>query len=102
MRRIDSVVGEQWTIVDERGRVVFVGTKQGCEDWLDYQDNAQRRPSAVTTWIRWLFAAWLTPPVRVSRNCFFPRLAWPRLTCRSRDAIARNRDGFCTVGNKTL
>jgi hypothetical protein len=66
MRRIDSVVGEQWTIVDERGGVVFVGTKQGCEDWLDYQDNAQRRPSAVTAWIRWLFAAWLTPPVRVS------------------------------------
>lgn len=31
--------GDVWTIIDPRDQVVFTGTKQDCEDWLDYQDN---------------------------------------------------------------
>ena len=33
----------QWQIVDGRGQTVFVGTKRQAEDWLDYQENAQRQ-----------------------------------------------------------
>lgn len=43
MYRIQQAAEEQWTIVDERDEVVFTGTLRGCEDWLDFQENAERR-----------------------------------------------------------
>jgi hypothetical protein len=56
MYRIHSVQGDQWTIVDEGGQPVFVGTKRQCEDWLDLQENIRPRPSRYKAWIRRLFA----------------------------------------------
>jgi hypothetical protein len=34
---------DKWLIVDDRERVVFTGTKERCEDWLDYQDYCAMR-----------------------------------------------------------
>jgi len=40
--RIRTVEGDQWTVMDDCDRIVCIGTKQACEDWLDYQENARR------------------------------------------------------------
>jgi hypothetical protein len=56
--RVHSVHGDQWTIIDDRDQVVFVGTMRQCEDWLDCHDNSQPRPSFVKAWIRALFGSW--------------------------------------------
>jgi hypothetical protein len=45
MYRVQYKNREQWRIVDGRDQTVFVGTKRQAEDWLDYQENAQPRPS---------------------------------------------------------
>ena len=45
MYRVEYVVGHHWSVIDASGRTVFVGTKQRVEDWLDRQENIQRRPS---------------------------------------------------------
>jgi hypothetical protein len=37
--------GDSWCIVDQSLTVAFVGTKDQAEDWLDFQENARRRPS---------------------------------------------------------
>jgi hypothetical protein len=39
--------GDSWCIVDESLAVRFVGSKDQAEDWLDFQENARRRPSAA-------------------------------------------------------
>jgi hypothetical protein len=58
--------GGSWCIMDETLTVSFVGTKDEVEDWLDFQENARRRPSVVslrpliegsTQWISRFFAA---------------------------------------------
>jgi hypothetical protein len=43
MYRVRDIQRDQWMIVDDRDQTVFVGTKRQAEDWLDYQENAQRR-----------------------------------------------------------
>src|SRR5438309_11309992 len=68
MYRIHSVSGDQWTIVDDRDDVVFAGTKQRCEDWLDFQENARPQPStagssATGTWLSRQLEAWARPTV---------------------------------------
>jgi len=40
--RIRSIEGDRWTVMDDRDRIVCIGTKEACEDWLDYQDNVSR------------------------------------------------------------
>jgi hypothetical protein len=66
--RVHSASGDQWTIIDERDQVVFVGTKRQCEDWLDCHENAQPRPSFLKAWIRALFGGWRTLPVHRKIN----------------------------------
>jgi len=41
--------------VDSQDRLVFVGTKQQAEDWLDYQDNAAPHSANRGAWARGLF-----------------------------------------------
>jgi hypothetical protein len=61
--RVDSVSGDQWTIINERDQVMFVGTKRQCEDWLDCHENAQPRQSFVNAWISALFGKRREAPV---------------------------------------
>ena len=103
MHCIHSVSGDLWTIVNERDELVFQGTKQRCEDWLDDKDNARPRPSAVTAWIRWLIAAWLAPrQVRVSSILCLPASREPmiHLPVRRRQCTQPRR--VCTIDNKSL
>jgi hypothetical protein len=40
--QIRSIEGDRWTVMDDHDRIVCIGSKQACEDWLDYQENASR------------------------------------------------------------
>jgi hypothetical protein len=67
MYRIENVSGENaWLIVDLKNRVVFTGTMQQAEDWLDSQENVNRRPSKVSAWFRRLFPARTRPVDRLA------------------------------------
>jgi hypothetical protein len=56
MYHIKNVSGENaWSVVDVKDRVVFTGTMQQVEDWLDSQENLNRRPSNLSAWFRRLF-----------------------------------------------
>jgi hypothetical protein len=62
MYRIENVSGENaWLVVDLKDRVMFTGTMQQVEDWLDSQENVNRRPSNVSAWFRRLFHARTRP-----------------------------------------
>jgi hypothetical protein len=62
MYRIEYVNdGNRWMIVDVKDRVVFIGTMQQAEDWLDSQENLNRRPSQVGAWLRRVFRGWTRP-----------------------------------------
>src|SRR5579863_1688987 len=102
MHFIHSVAGDQWTIVNDRGALVFEGTKQRCEDWLDFEDNARTRPSAVTVWIRWLIAAWLAPRVRVTSIwCLSAsRESITHMPAQGRQCTQSRR--VCTISKKSL
>ena len=69
MYQVLAVEGDQWTIVDDRDEVVFIGTKQTCEDWLDSQDNLvfHHRPSRASGWIHRFYEACLSPRIRVGQ-----------------------------------
>jgi hypothetical protein len=45
MYSIQYVKGDQWQVMDESDKAVFVGKKQQVEDWLDHEENLQRRSS---------------------------------------------------------
>ncbi len=40
---------DQWLVFDASETVVFAGTKQQAEDWLDHQENIQRSTSSETS-----------------------------------------------------
>lgn len=73
MYRVSCIDGDRWRILDAGNRLVFVGTRQQGEDWLDFQENARPRPSAFKAQLRGLVEAWVRPlgrlvtgtPVRV-------------------------------------
>ncbi|MGE5191559.1 MAG: hypothetical protein ACM3U2_03600 [Deltaproteobacteria bacterium] len=44
MFHVEFISGDQWKVVDENKNVVFVGTMREAEEWLDLQENVQRRP----------------------------------------------------------
>lgn len=52
MYKIGSAIGDVWTIVNDRGEVVFMGTKQQCEDWLDHEDNLRIAAERHPGWLR--------------------------------------------------
>lgn len=52
MYRIQQTTDGQWTIVDERDEVALVGTLRECEDWLDFQENAERLSAGHPGWWR--------------------------------------------------
>jgi hypothetical protein len=53
--------GNKWMIVDVQDRVVFIGSMQQAEDWLDSQENLNRRPSQAGAWVRRVFQGWTRP-----------------------------------------
>jgi hypothetical protein len=62
MYRIECVSGgDRWMVVDVKDRVVFIGTMQQTEDWLDSQENLNRGPSRAGAWFRRVFQAWTRP-----------------------------------------
>jgi hypothetical protein len=59
MYRIEYVNdGNRWMIVDVKDRVMFIGTMQQAEDWLDSQENLNRQPTQVGAWLRRIFQGW--------------------------------------------
>jgi hypothetical protein len=54
--------------VDGSNRLVFVGDKHQAEDWLDWQENAQARPSAIGLWWRGLVESTARPLVHIWRR----------------------------------
>jgi hypothetical protein len=46
---VEYVQGDQWRVVDSHEQVVFTGTKEQVEDWLDHLENVQRQPSPRTS-----------------------------------------------------
>jgi hypothetical protein len=57
MFRVEPAQGDQWRIIDEKDQVVFVGTVQQAEDWLDFHENAQRHAAPAGAWLRNFFDA---------------------------------------------
>lgn len=68
MYRIQTSTGAQWTIVDEREEVVFVGTLRECEDWLDFQENAQRKSRESRGWLSQLWRWFRRQPAAEMRQ----------------------------------
>jgi hypothetical protein len=56
--------GKRWMVIDVKDRVVFIGTMQQAEDWLDSQENLKRQPSIVGAWLRRVFQGWTRPADR--------------------------------------
>ena len=52
MYEIQAHVGNQWSVVDDRGQILCVGPLYQCEAWLDARDNdlvaESRSPSPRT------------------------------------------------------
>jgi hypothetical protein len=70
MYRIEFVsVGKRWMVVDGDDRVAFIGTMQQAEDWLDSQENLNRRPFHAGAWFRGLFQSWTRPVDRLAGAC---------------------------------
>lgn len=51
MFRVDAIPGGQWKVVEDGDKVVFVGTKNDAEVWLDLQENLQPRPHRAGAWL---------------------------------------------------
>ena len=67
MYELRSTSADQWSVVDDDGEPVYVGSLRQCEDWLDRQENRLRssRPGVLRRlWLRLrqLFF-WRAPPV---------------------------------------
>ena len=45
-RRVRTKRGSSVWMVSQQGTSAFAGTKQQCEDWLDWQDQRVRKRSA--------------------------------------------------------
>jgi hypothetical protein len=49
---VEYVFDDQWKIIDENDKVVFVGTIRQAEDWLDFRENAKRQTVSIGVWLR--------------------------------------------------
>ncbi len=58
MFHVERIAGDQWKVIDEDCRTVFIGTMRQAEDWLDCQENARRQPVPTGVWLRNLVVAW--------------------------------------------
>jgi len=63
--RVQCVDGNRWRIVDRSEKLVFVGTKEQGEDWLDRQENLVPRPSIAGAWSARLLQALSQPLARL-------------------------------------
>ncbi len=52
-------VDDDWRIVDDKQTLLFVGTKQQSEDWLDFQENAQWQSSIGVVSLRRAVEGWM-------------------------------------------
>jgi hypothetical protein len=80
MYRIRSISADQWTIVNESDRVMFIGAMQQCEDWLDYAENhggMEHAPGWFQRLCEWLHLrpAGAAAASRGPRSLMPPRLA---------------------------
>jgi len=70
MYRIEYVSSSnRWMVVDGNDRVVFIGTMQQAEDWLDSRENLNRRPFDVGVWFRGVIQSWVRPVDRLAGTC---------------------------------
>jgi hypothetical protein len=69
MLRVESKIGNTWMIIDSKDDIIFAGTMQEVEDWLDHHENLRRRPSIRGAWHRIFLDAVLWPFRRVSGCC---------------------------------
>jgi hypothetical protein len=69
MYRVQLTTDDRWEIVDSKDRLVFVGTKQEAENWLDYQDNALPRAAVRGARVHALFQALRRVICRFSGCC---------------------------------
>jgi hypothetical protein len=69
MYRVQLTADDRWEIVDSQDRLVFVGTKQEAEDWLDYRDNALPRTVSGGAWLHAFFQALRRLLCRFSGGC---------------------------------
>ena len=67
--RVESHADDLWMIFDGKNELVFVGTKQQVEDWLDYQDNLCGRPVVRHAWLSNLRQAFGSPIRRLFECC---------------------------------
>jgi hypothetical protein len=65
MYSVSSIEGTRWRIIDGSQRLVFVGTKQQAEDWLDARDNMASRPSTLAKWLHGLMETSGRPLIHV-------------------------------------
>jgi hypothetical protein len=69
MYRLESKTDDLWMIFDGKNDLVYVGTKQQVEDWLDHHENLHPRPSVSGAWLRRLVHALVWPVRRLSGCC---------------------------------
>lgn len=70
MYRIETVSdGNRWMVIDAQDRVVFVGTMQQAEDWLDCDENVNRGPGKLGAWAHRTIEAWGRPVDRLAGAC---------------------------------
>ncbi len=52
MFHVERAAGDQWKVIDEDHKIVFIGTMRQAEDWLDFQENVRRQPVPTGVWLR--------------------------------------------------
>ncbi len=78
MYRVESLVGDRWSIVDDGGQMVFVGNKLQAEEWLDCQENAQWETSGRRSWFRELVRRLQPCQIRGARLLNMALAGWAR------------------------
>jgi hypothetical protein len=68
MFHVQPLHDDQWSIVDDQDRQLFVGTKLECEDWLDAAENAARGPSLLQRLISRAKHFWRATPPHVDET----------------------------------
>ena len=57
--RLNRLEADEWSVQDAEDQIVFQGSLDACEDWLDFQENEQRviPRHYLVAWLKSFFAS---------------------------------------------